>query len=65
MSELITDAVRANQVAAKPRWSQGGSGSSTGGAMTALAKFLVGREITVSKRNSADEAVNVTDSTRT
>jgi hypothetical protein len=33
--------------------------------MTALAKFLVGREITVSKRNSADEAVNVTDSTRT
>jgi hypothetical protein len=34
VSELITDAVRANQVAATQRWSQGGSGASAGGAVT-------------------------------
>jgi molybdenum-dependent DNA-binding transcriptional regulator ModE len=48
-----------NQVAAKQRWSQGGSGASTAGAITVLAKFLVGREITVSERDPADEAVDV------
>jgi hypothetical protein len=32
--------------------------------MTVLAKLLVGREITVSKRNSMDEAVDVTGSSR-
>jgi hypothetical protein len=53
-----------NQVAAKQRWSQGGSGSSPGGAMTALANFLRGHDITVSKRDPADEAVNVTGSSR-
>jgi transposase-like protein len=40
-----------NQVAAKQRWTQGGSGTSAGGAITVLAKFLVGREITVSERD--------------
>ena len=59
MSELITDAVRANQVAATQRWSQGGSGALAGGAITVLAKFLVGREITGSKRDRAEEAVGL------
>jgi hypothetical protein len=53
-----------DEVAAKQRWSQGGSGSSTGGAMTVLAKFLVGRETTVSKRDTATEAVDLTGSER-
>jgi hypothetical protein len=51
-----------NQAAAKQRWSQGGSGGPPDGAMTVLAKFRVGREVTVSKRDPAEEAVDVTSS---
>lgn len=49
-----------NQVAAKQRWSQGGSRASGGDGMSILTKILAGKVVTVSDMDPANTALDVT-----
>ena len=49
-----------NQVAAKQRWSQGSTERVIDEGMSAIAKLLRGNDITVTKRDAAMDAIDVT-----